>query len=52
MKVLDTFPKDELVSIFSGQDAVILAMNHAAIEYRRTLIDAAAEAGVKHLITQ
>lgn len=50
IKVPDTFPKDELVSAFTGQDAVILAMAHSANEHHRKLMDAAAEAGVKHLI--
>lgn len=38
------------MSIFSGQDAVVLAMSHAGNEHHRTLMDAVAEAGVKHLI--
>ena len=48
--VSDAFSKDEVKAAISGQDAVIVAFAHAGNGHHRTIMDAAAEAGVKHFI--
>ncbi|KPI36746.1 uncharacterized protein AB675_11855 [Cyphellophora attinorum] len=51
IKISDAYTKPELLTALQNQDAVIIAFNHSAnAAHHRTIIDAAAEAGVKHLI--
>lgn len=50
-RVSDALEKTELIDIFKGKDAVVVSLAHSANhDHHRTIMDAAAEAGVKHFI--
>lgn len=48
--ISDSFEKDELKIAFHGQDAVVNTLSHAANTHQRTIMHAAAEAGVRHFV--
>jgi hypothetical protein len=50
VKVSDSYPKEELLPIFEGQDAVVVSIRHAANELQIGMIDAAVDAGIKRFI--
>lgn len=50
IKVSDSYPHDEVLSAFQGQDAVITAASAESLAAQKTLIDAAVEAGVKRFV--
>lgn len=45
-----SYPEDELLAAFSGQDAVVLTISPEDIGQIKSLIDAAIKAGVKRFI--
>lgn len=51
VRVSDAYPKDEMLAAFHGQDAVIVMFPFLSNgEHHRKIMDAAAEASVKHFI--
>jgi hypothetical protein len=50
IKVPDSYPEDELVDAFRGQDVVILNLAVGIQDPSQRLIDAAGKAGVKRII--
>lgn len=50
IQVSDSYPADEMVKAFTGQDAVILAIPYKIEKIQRSIIDSAIKAGVKRLI--
>jgi uncharacterized protein YbjT (DUF2867 family) len=50
LKVNESWPEDELVNALKGQDAVVQIVLPPDIQKHKTLIDAAAKAGVKRFI--
>jgi saccharopine dehydrogenase-like NADP-dependent oxidoreductase len=48
---LDYSDHQQLVDLFSKNDVVIEAFNPAAAQLQGAIVDAALEAGIKHLIT-
>lgn len=49
-QVSDNYNQDEITTALEGQDAVIIAFAHAGNAHHRTIMDAAADAGVKHIV--
>jgi hypothetical protein len=49
-RITDEFPHDDLVSIFKGQDAVVVTTSGSLINLQKKLALAAAEAGVQRFI--
>lgn len=49
-RVPDGYPDDTMKDVFTGQDAVIFVVEHAAAQRQKPLIDVAAAAGVKRWI--
>jgi hypothetical protein len=50
VKVSDLYPKEELLPVFKGQDAVVVSIRHASNSLQTGIIDAAVDAGIKHFI--
>jgi putative NADH-flavin reductase len=51
VKISDSYPKNEILDVFKGQDAVVLSLNFAAEQqHHNMLVDASVEAGVKRLL--
>lgn len=50
IRVADSFPESELVEAFKGQDAIISAISRMVVEVEKTMIDAAAKAGVRRFV--
>lgn len=50
VQVGDDYPHNELVGIFTGQDAVVSTISSSVITSQKHLVDAATEAGVKRFI--
>lgn len=48
---VDYSSEDDLIKLFTGQDAVIEAFNPIGASLQPTIVDAALKAGVKHIIT-
>lgn len=52
VKVGDAYPKNEMIDVFKGQDAVVLCLNGGAErQHHNKMVDATVEAGIKRLIT-
>ena len=50
-RVPDDYPDDSMKKLFTGQDAVIFNLGHAASQRQQALIDVAAAVGVKRFIS-
>ncbi|KAL9099209.1 MAG: hypothetical protein Q9187_009530 [Circinaria calcarea] len=48
--VSDTYPEEELLEAFKGQDAIVSTINAFTKQAQRDMIDMAVKAGVKHFI--
>ncbi|KAL9598544.1 MAG: hypothetical protein Q9219_004446 [cf. Caloplaca sp. 3 TL-2023] len=49
-KVDESYPKDQLLAVFKGQDAVVNLLPPSDVDRANSIADAAAEAGVKRFI--
>jgi nucleoside-diphosphate-sugar epimerase len=50
VKIADSYPYEDLVAAFKGQDAVVMALSGGQISEQFRFIDAAVEAGVKRYV--
>ncbi|KAK5173792.1 uncharacterized protein LTR77_002473 [Saxophila tyrrhenica] len=50
VKIADSYPQDEIIAAFQGQDAVVNAITSTLVEEQLRFIDAAIEAGVKRYV--